>query len=112
MTDIYGCFDESAELDFTVIKNTMAALPGAFTPNGDGSNDVLYLRGWAIRQLVELRVYNRLGQLVFETDDINKGWDGTFNGKDQPADTYAYTFKIITFAGEEEFYKGDFKLVR
>ena len=72
----------------------------------------MYLRGWAIRQLVELRVYNRLGQLVFETDDINKGWDGTFNGKDQPADTYAYTFKIITFAGEEEFYKGDFKLVR
>lgn len=112
MADIYGCFDQTEELNFTVIKNTMAALPDAFTPNGDGHNDVLYLRGWAIRQLIELRVYNRLGQVVFETDDINRGWDGTFNGKDQPADIYAYVFKIITFGNEEKTYKGDFKLVR
>jgi len=112
MTDKYGCFDVVENISFSVIKNTMFDIPMAFSPNGDGENDKLYVRGWAIRDLLEFRVYNRWGQLVFETSDLANGWDGTFNGKPQPIDTYAYILKVVNFEGETEVKQGDFNLLR
>jgi gliding motility-associated-like protein len=66
-------------------------MPDAFTPNGDLRNDVYSIieRGGGVI-LGEFRIYNRYGQVVFSTSDINKGWDGTFKGKDQNSDTYFY----------------------
>jgi gliding motility-associated-like protein len=66
-------------------------MPDAFTPNGDLRNDVYKIieRGGGVI-LGEFRIYNRYGQVVFSTSDINKGWDGTFKGKDQNSDTYFY----------------------
>lgn len=66
-------------------------MPDAFTPNGDLRNDVYTIieRGGGVI-LGEFRIYNRYGQVVFSTSDINKGWDGTFKGKDQNSDTYFY----------------------
>jgi gliding motility-associated-like protein len=65
-------------------------IPTAFTPNGDGINDVLYVQGIGIDDM-QLLIYNRWGQLVFQTDDYTVGWDGTFKGTPQPLEVYVYT---------------------
>jgi len=71
-------------------------IPSAFSPNGDGENDVLYIRGSGYTN-IRLRIYNRLGQSVFETVDAGIGWDGTYRGQPLPADQYGYVL-LATFA--------------
>lgn len=72
------------------------AVPSAFSPNGDMENDILYIRGSGYKN-VNLRIYNRLGQTVFETSDGSQGWDGTYKGQAQPEDQYGYVL-LATFA--------------
>lgn len=68
-------------------------IPNTFTPNGDGLNDVFFLAGAECLERARLEIYNRWGQLVFETDDpFNEFWDGTFQGKDVPQGVYPYIF--------------------
>lgn len=112
MGDTLGCFELDTTITFRIIIDTKAALPQAFTPNADGDNDIAYVRGWGIKEFLELRIYNRWGQLVFESNDINHGWDGTYKGKPQAMDTYSYTIKIITADDKEEFIKGYITLLR
>lgn len=64
-------------------------VPTAFSPNGDGKNDVLYVRGNNIAS-VDLKIYNRLGILVYHGTSVSSGWDGTFQGSDQDPDVYIY----------------------
>ena len=64
-----------------------------FTPNGDQENDVLYVRGALIKEMV-FRVYDRWGELVFESFDRSQGWDGEFRGKPLDPDTYDYYLKV------------------
>lgn len=64
-------------------------IPNAFSPNGDGKNEVLYVRGNNITKLY-FAVYDRWGQKVFETTDINKGWDGRFKGKKLDPAVFGY----------------------
>ncbi len=86
-------------------------LPNAFTPNGDGINDVLYLRGNNITEM-RLIIYNRWGQRVFSTEDQSVGWDGTYQGKQLPPDVYGFYFEVR--CGDEELYtlKGNVTLLR
>lgn len=69
-------------------------VPNAFTPNGDGRNDSWRVQGLAAFARVDVRIYNRHGQLVFQTRDPGSGWDGTFNGEGQPAGAYVYTITL------------------
>jgi gliding motility-associated-like protein len=65
-------------------------IPNAFTPNGDGKNDFFRAKyGIAVSQY-RMRIFNRFGQLIFDSRDQLKGWDGNFNGKALPAATYAW----------------------
>jgi len=89
-----------------------AALPTAFSPNNDGENDIFKIRGWGIKGVKFFRIYNRLGQKVFETTDISHGWDGTFKSKAQGIETYTYHFLLETFCGEDIEQKGYVDLVR
>ncbi len=86
-------------------------IPNAFTPNGDGNNDVLYVRSNIIESM-EFAVYNRWGQKVFETTDQAIGWDGTYKGQDLPNDVFGYYLKARCFNGEEYFKKGNVTLMR
>jgi gliding motility-associated-like protein len=86
-------------------------IPNAFTPNGDGHNDVLYVRSNILESL-EFAVYNRWGQKVFETTDQSTGWDGTFKGKLLTPDTYGFYVKGKCYNGEEFFKKGNVLLLR
>jgi gliding motility-associated-like protein len=65
-------------------------LPGAFTPNGDGLNDIFRIIHGSNIQLNYFRIYNRWGEMIFSTSDISKGWDGMFKGKKADSDIYAW----------------------
>ncbi len=76
-----------------VVYTCFIAVPSAFTPNGDGVNDYLYpLNAYKADQLV-FTVYNRLGQVVFQTKDRTKKWNGRFNGQIQLSGTYVWTLQ-------------------
>jgi gliding motility-associated-like protein len=65
-------------------------LPTTFSPNGDGANDVLTPRLVGIADLIYFRVYDRWGQLMYQTTQENQGWDGIYKGTKQPMETYAW----------------------
>ncbi len=86
-------------------------LPNAFTPNNDGENDVLRLMGNIIDEMY-LTIYNRWGQKVFETNDQNIGWDGSFKGEALPPDVYGYYLQVKCLNGEPFFKKGNIALLK
>jgi gliding motility-associated-like protein len=99
------------EVITTACNDGVVYLPTGFTPNNDGTNDILYIRSNFVAE-VYLTIYDRWGEKLFETDDIKKGWDGTFKGKllDQGVYGYYMTFKCNN--GEESFKKGNITLMR
>jgi gliding motility-associated-like protein len=93
------------------IRTKLIDVPKAFSPNGDGMNDILYCHGVGVSSAV-FKVYNRWGQVVFETDDLLIGWDGTYKNTPQPSDTYAYTVEAIYKDGSTESKQGNVVLLR
>ncbi|MFN6946672.1 MAG: gliding motility-associated C-terminal domain-containing protein, partial [Cytophagaceae bacterium] len=89
----------------------MIFIPNAFTPNGDGNNDELYVRGENIDEFY-FTVYNRWGEMVFETRDKNIGWDGTYKGRTVDPDVYVYYLKATCIGQAEYFHKGNVTLIR
>jgi gliding motility-associated-like protein len=74
-------------------------VPNAWSPNGDSHNDRLYPLTENIKTLNYFRIFNRWGQLMFETNVIGNGWNGVFNGKPQISDVYTWTVEAIGFDG-------------
>lgn len=107
-----GCRDTAVQ-QLHVINNCMILVPTAFTPNGDGMNDYLYpINAYKARDL-EFRVYNRYGQLVFETKDWTRKWDGRFHGVPQPMGSYVWELQYTnTDTNEKVFKKGATLLIR
>jgi gliding motility-associated-like protein len=85
-------------------------LPNAFTPNNDGKNDCFGIKRWGNVEIIQLAVFNRWGQIVFETKDPKKCWDGRFKGQLQPSGGYVYIIKAKSFCGEI-FRKGNLMLL-
>lgn len=95
---------------------TGAELPTAFSPNGDGANDVFYVRGGAIESS-SLKVFNRWGQLIFESvdappNDPKYGWDGTYQGKAQEVEVYGWVLTVTFTDGSTSLRKGNVTLLR
>ena len=86
-------------------------LPNAFSPNGDGENDVLFVRGNNITDL-DLQVFNRWGEKVFETKNQNIGWNGTYNGRQVDPAVFVYHLTIDCGGGQSYFEKGNITLIR
>ncbi len=86
-------------------------VPNAFTPNGDQENDVLYVRGIWIEKCV-FRIFDRWGELVFETTDQNNGWDGTFKGKKLDPDVFDYYLEVDCIGGSRNIVKGNITLMK
>lgn len=110
--NIRGCRDTVIQ-QLHVINNCLVVVPTAFTPNGDGMNDYLYpLNAYKARDL-DFRVYNRYGQLVFQTRDWTVKWDGTFHGRPQPTGSYVWMLSYVNSdTGEKVFKKGSALLIR
>lgn len=89
-----NCFDTVSN-KIKAVNTCRIAVPNAFTPNNDGKNDYLYpLNAYKADNLI-FRVFNRFGQLVYETKDWTKKWDGSINGKQQPTGTFVWILQYI-----------------
>ena len=75
-------------------------IPTAFTPNGDGLNDIFKPSLGGIKQLVYFRIFDRRGELLYQTSQSGKGWDGTFNGIKQPTGTYIFAARAEDYLGK------------
>ncbi len=95
-----------------VVGQPSVFVPSAFTPNGDGINDELKPIGIGYKSVDYFRVFNRWGQVMYESDHFKVGWDGRFNGVLQQIGTYFWQLKVTDRFGKEEFYKGDATLIR
>ncbi len=96
----------------TTIPKSDLFVPKAWTPNNDGHNDKLFPLTVNIRELKYFRVFNRWGQLVFETNVIGLGWDGIFHGKPAVMDVYTWTAEAIGVDGKHYKKAGNSVLIR
>jgi gliding motility-associated-like protein len=87
-------------------------VPSAFTPDGDGRNDVLRPLAVGIKELKSFQIFNRWGQLVFETGQAAKGWDGRVKGIAQGTNVYVYVAVGTTYLGQPIVRKGTVTLIR
>ncbi|MFT3679108.1 MAG: gliding motility-associated C-terminal domain-containing protein [Ferruginibacter sp.] len=112
VTDSIGCKD-TAYGKIKVVNNCYIAVPKAFTPNGDGLNDFLYpTNAYKAKDLL-FRVYNRGGQMIFETRNWLNKWDGSFKGSPQDPGTYVWTLRYThTETGQYYNLKGSSVLLR
>lgn len=92
-------------------NESLVYLPTGFTPNNDGNNDILYIRSNFVME-VYLTIYDRWGEKLFETNDINIGWDGIFKGKALDQGVYGYYMTFTCNNGERSFKKGNISLMR
>ena len=105
-----GCSDTSCQ-SIQVVINSLLDVPNAFSPNGDGQNDKVFVRGFGIEKMT-WNIYNRWGTLVYRGTNAAEGWDGTYNGRMQPQEVYHYTL-LVEFSSKEKATKtGDITLLR
>jgi gliding motility-associated-like protein len=113
IADVRGCFSVQSTYSVHIEPLASVDVPTAFTPNGDGTNDIVYVAGWGIKSLQYFKIYNRWGELVFESNDIKVGWDGTYRGTPQNIETYVYQVSAISYISQEPIVKkGYIKLLR
>lgn len=96
-TDYRKCFSDTARFYVDIYDDVIMGIPRAFTPNGDGVNDILYVRSVDMKRLISFKVFNRLGALLFYTTDEKQGWDGTYKGILQNSEVYYYTYEGEAF---------------
>lgn len=109
--DMHGCaYNDTVRI--TVNYHANLLIPSGFTPNGDGMNDVFKIVNPQVQRLLEFRVFNRWGQEVFSTTNINEGWDGTWKGVKQEIGTYKYIIRVGYADKTQETYKGDVELIK
>jgi len=109
-TDIGCTFTD--EMEVVVVQPQAVVIPNAFTPNGDGLNDLLHISTFVNVDLNSFCIFNRWGQKIYETSDILAGWDGKFNNSDQEIGAYMYIFVGIDEENNEIINKGTITLLR
>ena len=108
--DENGCTDQGSVM---VLVNFIkgVGVPSAFSPNGDGVNDVLYVKGLGI-EAIHFVIYNRYGEVVFESSDQNIGWDGTFKNKPENPGVFTWVLHYDFYTGDKGMQKGNTTLMR
>lgn len=87
-------------------------IPNAFTPNHDGQNDIFKIVNFSTQKLIDFKIFNRWGTVLFRTTDGQSGWDGSFKNQPQPFGVYGYVIRIAYEDGYVETYKGTVTLIR
>lgn len=105
----YGCTD-TAEVTIDIREKLL--LPNAFSPNGDGLNDLFRIENFGYQGVITFSIFNRWGQRIFHTGDGTKGWDGTQNGLPVETGTYYYDIQLGMRDGSVKVYRGDLTLIR
>ncbi len=110
MNQYGGCRDSAViKVDYV---NDETFIPSGFTPNGDGVNDEFKPVNMRSQRLLQFRVYDRWGHCVFNTTDINKGWDGKYNGNVMDSGVFTYIIQVALPDGTQKTYRGDVTLLR
>lgn len=107
----YGCRD-TGYVNVDIDYNLPDLIPNAFSPNGDGLNDVFRIAGITYQKLGVFKVFNRYGEVVFSTMNPMAGWDGRYKGKPCDVGTYYYYVELIYPDGKMKRLKGDVLLMR
>jgi gliding motility-associated-like protein len=106
----YECTDSVCH-NVDVLINALLDVPNAFTPGRFGQNSTIMVKGFGIENM-NWKIYNRWGQVVFQSNSPYYGWDGTFKGIPQPMDVYTYTLEATFSNGTKTTRKGDITLIR
>ena len=109
--DEYGCLG----FDSAIVRLNYRSdlfIPNSFTPNGDGLNDVFGISNLTFQKILAFRIFDRYGNMVFETSDPKKGWDGTIKDKPAPQGVYYYYIHLGYADDYTEEFKGDITLLR
>ena len=113
----YGCVSTDTVCIKTLCPATELFVPNAFSPDGDGINDVLLVQGKGIKLIKTFRIYNRWGQLVFEKANFSPGdpayaWNGTAFGKAVTPDVFVYVSEVICEKGLPTIFKGNITILK
>ena len=109
-TNITGCTDTVCS-PITTDVSPLFDVPNSFSPNGDGINDFIFVKGFAVTKM-DWKIYNRWGNLMFVSNSVKQGWNGRVNGNIQPQDVYQYTLNIEFADGTKKTKTGDITLLR
>jgi len=105
-----GCIDSISQ-DIEIIASYILYLPNAFTPNNDKLNDT-YLPVTEGISDYQFQIFNRWGEIIFESEDRTQGWDGTYKGKQVKSGVYVYKISILDFLGNPVIKTGHISLIR
>jgi gliding motility-associated-like protein len=116
-TNVYGCNTIDTISIKTFCPNSEIFIPNAFSPDGDGINDVLFVQGTGIKIIKSFKIYSRWGELVFEKTnfmpgDISSGWDGKIRGKAAAQDVFVYICEAICEKGIPATFKGNVAVLK
>ncbi|MEW6469602.1 MAG: gliding motility-associated C-terminal domain-containing protein [Bacteroidota bacterium] len=115
VTDANGCQNTDTVTVYVSLNCNAAEgeifIPDVFSPNHDGNNDVLYVRGGGMKSIA-FSVYDRWGNRVFESSSQDMGWDGTFKGKELDPGVYIYVLTVTCYSDEDFIFKGNITLLR
>ncbi|MBX7109745.1 MAG: gliding motility-associated C-terminal domain-containing protein [Chitinophagales bacterium] len=109
VTDANGC--KTIDSVFVESAPNTLGIPNAFTPNGDGLNDVFQVHNLNIATF-SCKIFNRWGQMIFYTSDLNEGWNGEFKGVPEETGTYVYFITATFLDGTSETRRGNVTLIR
>jgi gliding motility-associated-like protein len=115
--DKYGCINTGEITVVVVCNGENFFIPNTFSPNSDGSNDIFYIRGKGLFRIRSLRVFNRLGEVVFEKREFAPnnpalGWDGKYKGNKPKADVYVYQVELYCDGGQIVQFAGNVALIQ
>ncbi len=115
--DSNGCRNTNTVQVIVLCKNANVFIPNTFSPNGDGSNDVFYVRGRGLDRVKSLRIFNRWGEVVFEkrdfaVNDASVGWDGRYKGTRLTPDVYVYQVEVFCENSEVIRFNGNVALIK
>jgi gliding motility-associated-like protein len=116
-TDSNGCRNSASTEVIVLCREANVFVPNTFSPNGDGSNDVFYVRGFGLARVKSLRIYNRLGEIVFQRQNFvanspASGWDGTYKGVKLSPDTFIYQLDVFCENSQTVRFDGSISLIR
>ena len=113
ITDNNGCMNTGQVVinDLQEGCDYFVYVPNVFSPNGDGNNDIFYVRGKGIRSM-NIEIYNRWGNKVFESSNIADGWDGKYGGAEQNTAVFVYVINAVLENGKKVNESGNISIIR
>jgi gliding motility-associated-like protein len=116
-SNIDNCIGSDTMRVHVICNDKQFYIPNMISPNGDGNNDVFYVRGKGVRRIKELKIFDRFGKSVFqrenfEANNIQYAWDGTINGTLLDAGVFFYYVEIECILGDTFIYKGDITILK